>query len=95
MDFRYWDGDKFINPRGGPLFQSVSEKNPGFTEDHRQLLILSAIYNKEITKTVKLNLRMTPYYDFGEKLLEYSYEIYLRYSANFFLKKIKKITPTD
>ena len=89
LDLRYWSGNGFINPRGGPLFQSVSEKIPGLTERYRNLFFVSGIYDKEIFKKVNVDLRFTPYYDFGEKILEYSYEVYLRYSTNIFLKKIK------
>lgn len=89
LDFRYWDGYGFIAWRGNPLFQSVSEKIPGYTEPHRQLLLMSAIYDKEIFKNVNVHFLITPYYDFGEKLIEYSYEVYIRYRVNIFLKRIK------
>jgi len=89
FDIRYWKGTNFFNPRGGPLYQSVSEKTPGFIEKERQLLLASLIYNKKIFNGLELNLKFTPDYDFGEKILEYYYEFYLKFSTSFFIKNIK------
>ncbi|MBA2249063.1 MAG: hypothetical protein H0W12_02590 [Chitinophagaceae bacterium] len=94
IDLRYWYGNGFIAPRGMALFQSVSEQIPGFTEKHRELLIASFIYDKQIFPNINFDFRFIPYKDFLEKStsgtgLEYSYELYLSYSLNVFLKKIK------
>lgn len=94
IDFRYWNGDGYIGPRGMALFQSVSEKYPGLVEKHRELLIASFIYDKEIFKNVNFDFRFIPYKDFREKIssgtgLEYSYEMYLKYALNVNIKKIK------
>ena len=94
IDFRYWNAQGYIGPRGMALFQSVSEKIPGYTEKHRELLIASFIYDKEIYKNIFFDFRFIPYKDLGEKIssgtgLEYSYELYLSYTLNVFLKKFK------
>jgi hypothetical protein len=94
IDFRYWNGDGYIGPRGMALFQSVSEKYPGLVERHRELLIASFIFDKEIYKNVFFDFRIIPYKDFLEKMssgtgLEYSYEMYLKYALKINLKKIK------
>ena len=94
IDFRYWNGNGYIGPRGMALFQSVSEKYPGLVERHRELLIASFIFDKEIYKNVNFDFRFIPYKDFREKMtsgtgLEYSYELYLKYALNVNLKKIK------
>lgn len=94
IDLRYWNGEGFIGPRGMALFQSVSEKYPGLVEKHRELLIVSFIYDKEIFKNVNFDFRIIPYKDFIEKIssgtgLEYSYEMYLKYNLKFNLKKIR------
>lgn len=94
IDLRYWNAQGYIGPRGMALFQSVSEKIPGYTEKHRQLLIASFIYDKEIFKNIFFDFRFIPYKDLSEKSssgtgLEYSYELYLSYSLNVFLKKIR------
>lgn len=94
LDFRYWYGSDYIGPRGMALFQSVSEKYPGFVEPTRELLIASLIFNKEIYKNVFFDLRFTPYKDFREKMtsgtgLEYSYEMYLKYVMNLNITKLR------
>ena len=94
IDLRYWNGEGYIGPRGMALFQSVSEKYPGLTEKHRELLIVSFIYDKEIFKNVNFNFRIIPYKDFIEKIssgtgLEYSYEMYIKYNLKVNIKRIK------
>ena len=93
IDLRYWNGNGFIGPRGMALFQSVSEKYPGLVERHRELLIASFIYDKEIFKNVNFDFRIIPYKDFREKIssgtgLEYSYEMYIKYALKVNMKKI-------
>ncbi len=94
IDFRYWNAEGYIAPRGMSLFQSVSEKYPGLVERHRELLMVSFIYDKEIFKNVNFDFRIIPYKDFVEKIssgtgLEYSYEMYIKYNLKINLKKIK------
>jgi len=94
IDFRYWNGEGYIGPRGMALFQSVSEKTPGLVEKHRELLIASFIYDKEIYKNVFFDFRIIPYKDFIEKItsgtgLEYSFEMYLKYVLKINLLKVK------
>ncbi len=94
IDLRYWNGQGYIAPRGMALFQSVSEKYPGLIEKHRELLIASFIYDKEIFKNVNFDFRLIPYKDFIEHIssgtgLEYSYEMYIKYNLKFNLKKIR------
>ncbi|MEO9003102.1 MAG: hypothetical protein ABI288_00120, partial [Ginsengibacter sp.] len=94
IDFRYWNGQGYIAPRGMALFQSVSEKYPGLVEKHRELLIVSFIYDKELFKNVNFDFRLIPYKDFSEKAssgtgLEYSYEMYLKYFLKVNIAKIK------
>ncbi|MEO8719856.1 MAG: hypothetical protein ABI297_09080 [Ginsengibacter sp.] len=94
IDLRYWNANGFIGPRGMALFQSVSEKYPGLVEKHRELVIASFIYDKEIYKNVFFDFRIIPYKDLVEKIssgtgLEYSYEMYLKYVLKVNLKKIK------
>ncbi len=89
LDTRYWNSEGFINPRGNSLFSSVSEKYPGLTERHRQLLLVSLIYDKQLFRNGNFDFRFSPYYDFVEKKLEYSYEMYFSYQLNVLLAKIK------
>lgn len=94
IDIRYWNSSGYITPRGLSLFGSVSEKYPGLSEKHRELVIVSFIYDKEIAKNLFFNFRITPYKDLLEKMssgtgLEYSYEMYLKYVMKINLAKIR------
>ena len=94
IDLRYWNSEGFIAPRGMALFQAVSQKYPGLVEKHRELLIVSFIYDKEIFPNVHFDFRILPYKDFVEKItsgtgLEYSYEMYIKYDLKFNIKKFK------
>lgn len=97
IDLRYWNGDAYIGPRGMALFQSVSEKYPGLVEKKRELIIASFIYDKEIFKNINFDFRFIPYKDLREKSssgtgLEYSYELYLKYTLKTNLTKIKPLS---
>jgi hypothetical protein len=89
IDTRYWKGNEFIGPRGGPLYSSVSEKIQGYTENERELFFLSLIYNKQLFPDLMLDLRFEPYYDIRNKFTEYSYSVFLRFNKDFLLKKLK------
>lgn len=89
LDLRYWNSKGFINPRGNSLFSSVSEKYIGLIEEHRHLLLASLIYDKELFRNGNFNFRFSPYYDFIEKKLEYSYEMYFSYRLSILLARIK------
>lgn len=89
LDLRYWNSQGVINPRGNTLFSSVSEKYVGLTEKHRHLLLASIIYDKQLFRNANFDFRFSPYYDFVEKQLEYSYEMYFSYQLNVLLAKIK------
>ena len=89
IDLRYWNGYGFINPRGNSLFSSVSEKYIGLVEKHRKLLLASFIYDTNLFRNGNFDFRVSPYKDFVEKKIEYSYEMYFSYEVNVLLAKIK------
>ncbi len=94
IDFRYWNSEGYLAPRGMALFQSLSQTHVGLVEKHRELLIVSFIYDKEIFPNVHFDFRIIPYKDFIEKItsgtgLEYSYEMYLKYDLNVKIRKIR------
>ena len=95
LDFRYWNGNSYINPRGNSLFSSVSEKYPGLTEKYRELLVTSFIYNQQIFNGADFNFRVSPYYDFNAKKMEYSFEMYFSYRLNVLLGKIRNSYKTN
>ncbi|HYH16178.1 MAG TPA: hypothetical protein VD794_13210, partial [Flavisolibacter sp.] len=89
IDARYWKGQRFHGPRGGPLYSSISEKVPGYGEPDRELIFLSFIYDRQLFPNVNLDFRLEPYYDLRNKMMEYSYSLFLRFNKDFLLKRIK------
>lgn len=73
----YFNGHQFISPRGTPIYQSVSLDKPGLTERDRELLFVRFIYQKRITGFLNLDARVEPVYDLRNKILDYSYSLYL------------------
>ncbi|HAP01200.1 MAG TPA: hypothetical protein DCQ93_04670 [Bacteroidetes bacterium] len=71
--FSYWQGKKFLSPKGNPLMQSVSVVYPksDYNENERRLLFLNLKYETTIDNKINFNLSFEPYYDFKNKLLEY------------------------
>ena len=89
VELRYWKGATFFGPLGLPLYNSISEKIPGFGEPDRQLFFATFIYDKTLFPNVNIDLRLEPYYDINNKKLEYGYSAFLRFNKDFFLKKLR------
>ncbi|WP_460569906.1 hypothetical protein [Flaviaesturariibacter terrae] len=89
LELRYWKGETFYGPLGLPLYNSISEKIPGFGEAERQLFFATFIYDKTLFPNVNIDLRLEPYYDINNKKLEYGYSAFLRFNKEFFLKKLR------
>lgn len=88
LDLRYWKGNGFIGPRGGPLYTSVSEKHPAYGEKHRELFFASFIYDKQLFPNIFLDFRLEPYYDIRNGMFEYSYSLFLRFKKDFLLGRM-------
>ncbi len=86
----YWYAKRFIAPHGEYLFQSVSEMNPDFSQEKRELLTTKIWYSKTIYRSIKLEARAESYYDLMSRKLDYSYGLYIVMNENFFLAKYKK-----
>lgn len=89
LDARYWRGNSFYGPRGGALYSSVSEKVAGYSEEERELVFLSLIYDKQLFPHVFIDLRLEPYYDVRNRFVEYSYSIFLRFNKDFLLGRLR------
>lgn len=89
VELRYWKGETFYGPLGLPLYNSISEKIPGFGEPERELFFATFIYDKQLFPNVQIDLRLEPYYDLRNRMLEYGYSAFLRLNKDFFLKKLK------
>jgi len=90
----YWKGNKFISIKGMPLYQSVSEtmNDAGYTQNHRNILMLRYIYQKELLPNLYLDVRFEPHFDLdrSEKQLQFNHSFFLTYKESFKLFKVKK-----
>ena len=78
----YWRGNGFIADRGTALYQSVSMDKQGYTEKMRELFFIRLMYGKKMAPGLWFNVRLEPYYDLRNQLMEYSYSVYLSYKLN-------------
>jgi len=90
----YWKGNQFITIKGMPLYQSVSENlnSYGYTQKHRNILMLRYVFQKELLPNLFLDVRFEPHFDLdnSEKNLQFNQSFFLTYRENFKLFKIKK-----
>lgn len=89
----YWDGNRFIAPHGGFLFQSISSifGKGNYTEQSRRLLLLRVLYKKELCPDVFLDVRFEPYKDLKNNYTEFSYSVFISYKKDFSLVRNKPI----
>jgi hypothetical protein len=87
----YWNASSFIAPRGTAIYQSVSIDKPAYTENVRSLLFVRLLYAKQIQPGLFVSARAEPFYDLRNKILDYSYSVYITFSGNYFISKIKPI----
>ncbi len=85
----YWYARRFISPHGEYLFQSVSEIDPSFSQEKRELLTGKISFQKTIYHSIKLEARFENYYDLMSHQLNYSYGLYLVMNESFFLLKYR------
>lgn len=90
----YFNGNKFINMEGAPLYSSVSRStlDNGFTETKRNLLFFRIMGDYKLAGSLYLTARIEPYIDLNNTgKLDYSQTLYLSYRGNFRLKKKVKV----
>ena len=87
----YWNGNYFMAPRGGYLYQSLTSLpwQNGYTKDNRKLLIVRLMYQKEIYPGLLADVRLEPYEDVNNHFVEYSYSVYLSYKIDAPFRKTK------
>ena len=78
----YWQGDKWIAPRGTTLYSSVSLDKPGYTQPTRQLIFVRFLYNKSLADGLNLSARVEPVYNIQASILDFSYSLYLSYKLD-------------
>ncbi|MDU0369281.1 hypothetical protein ACFPAF_02645 [Hymenobacter endophyticus] len=91
LQVAYWQGNGYISPIGGRLYQSVSVSvaDPGYTDKNRQLLILRAIKDYKLPGNVILTTRFEPLYDLNNGLFDFSFALYLNFNQSFLLGTVK------
>lgn len=87
----YWDGHDYLSYKGGLLYFSESQhhNSTGYTEPHRQLLIIRFIQNIQFTPALGVSLRVEPHYDILNSKFEFSHGAYFSYRTDFRLSKNK------
>ncbi|HYV95163.1 MAG TPA: hypothetical protein VE978_25530 [Chitinophagales bacterium] len=89
----YWYSHDFISGHGGYLYQSVSQRDPAYTEPFRKLMFFSLMYEKELFPGLTIVARFEGDYNFfrvHNTQFEYSYSFYMVYRPEFRLVKMKK-----
>ncbi|QDA60813.1 hypothetical protein [Hymenobacter jejuensis] len=88
----YWQGNKFIAPLGGDLYQSASRTvaNPTYTEANRRILILRLMRDFSLGEAAAITVRVEPVYDFQARSTEFAAGIYLNFRQEWLLGNIGK-----
>lgn len=86
----YWQGQRFISPLGGDLYQSLSRtvSDPTYTEANRRILLLRLLRDFRISDAAALTVRVEPVYDFQARLLDFSFGIYLNFRQEWLLGNV-------
>ena len=86
----YWQGQRFISPLGGDLYQGVSRtvSNPEFIDRDRQLLFVRLMRDFRIADAAVLTARVEPVFDFNARLLDYSLAMYFNFRQEWLLGNV-------
>lgn len=90
VNLGYWSSHKFISVEGEPLLQSLSIMDNQTLFKNRDVLLMKAAYNREITKGLSLGAYFEGYQVWNDSF-NYTYGIHIRFNQQFFLKKLKVI----
>jgi len=80
----WFHGEQFFAPLGDYLFQSVSQYDPGYSQDKRDLIISKFLFNHEVIRGVDLGIRFESYYDLLRKVNDFSYGVNISVNAEVF-----------
>ena len=86
----YWQGQRFIAPLGGDLYQGLSRtvSNPTFIDRDRRLLLLRLLRDFRIADAAALTVRLEPVYDLNARLLDFSLGVYLNFRQEWLLGNV-------
>jgi hypothetical protein len=89
----YWKGNNFITISGMPLYQSVSENlyDAGFTQQHRNILAIRYVYQKQLVPNLYLDFRFEPHFDLNnsDTQLQFNHSLFITYKESIKLFKRK------
>lgn len=80
----WFHGEKYFAPMGDYLFQSISQLDPDYTNEIRNLITSKILFSHEVTKGVDLGVRFESYYDMPRHWLDFSYGLNISVNANIF-----------
>lgn len=86
----YWKAHNFISSHGMPIFMSVSQKDPLFLQSDREMLVFKYQFERDLTRYLKIALRLEPYYHFDTGRIDHSWSIYLMLDNEFLIAKTKR-----
>ncbi len=86
----YWQGHHFYAPLGGTYYQSLSSSvtDPNSLDPNRHLLLLRLLRDFRISDAAAVTVRVEPVYDFNQRLLDFSFGIYLNFRQDWVLGNI-------
>ena len=89
FEMGYWNASGFLNPRGEPIFGSISTVNKIYNEKRRELLTTKLMLKHNYTSGLSISAGIETYYDFSSSTLEYAYCFRMVLDRNFFIGMIR------
>jgi hypothetical protein len=86
----YWWGNRFVAPRGEPVFQSVSQVDPDLAIDRRELITSKIIFNRQLLRGVDMGIRFEVYYDPVLGDFDHTGGIHIMIDQRFFLTGVRR-----
>ncbi len=86
----YFEGEHFISPLGGDLYQGLSRtvSDPTYTETVRRVLLLRLMRDFRISDAAALTVRVEPVYDLGSRKTDFSFGFYLNFRQEWLLGNV-------
>ncbi len=85
----YFYGEKFLAPKGEPLYHSALMPNTGILYPERNLLTAKFAYTKQIQKGIFLAAYTETYTDLKSGNTDYNYGVHIIFDGDFFIAKIR------
>ncbi|MGC8824947.1 MAG: hypothetical protein ACP5PZ_10215 [Bacteroidales bacterium] len=86
----WWHGQKFIAPRGEPIYSQISTVQPNYFENIRNVATNKIAYHSSLAKGLQLETALEGYYFPSEKRMDYNF--WLHFNWNF-RHSLLRVTP--